>query len=220
MKKFDQKEIVIWILALVPLIITAFLFPSLPDRIPMHWNAAGDIDSWGGRISAFYIPLMIIGINLLMKFLPKIDPRRKNYERFGKAYYAIRLVLVLFLGLISGIILYSAFHPTGVATGIIVPAGVGVLFAVIGNFMPKFKHNYFVGVKTPWTLANEEVWRKTHRLAGVIWFWGGLILAACAFIIPETVYFIVFLVGVMVLAFVPMGYSYYVYYKMNINSEK
>ncbi len=218
MKNNKRIEIIIWILAAAPLIVTAFLYGSLPEQVPMHWNINGEIDSWGGRASAFYIPLLTIGLSLLLKFLPLFDPKRRNYARFGGAYDAVRLVLVLFMGLISGIVLYGAYNPESAAVNILVPAGIGLLFAVIGNFMPKFKHNYFVGVKTPWTLANEEVWRRTHRLAGVIWFWGGLLMTLSAFIIPESLFFIVFMSGVAVLALVPAVYSYIIFHRIDKSS--
>ncbi|MCX7615280.1 MAG: SdpI family protein [Clostridiales bacterium] len=211
MKKINRKEMFIWILAFIPLIVAAYLYPSLPDRIPMHWDIKGQVNSWGGRSSALFIPLMNIGICLLLKYMPKIDPKRRNYAKFDNAYYAIRLILVLFMDMMIGVTLYSSYHPDSISVQILIPAGIGILFAVIGNFMPKFKHNYFVGIKTPWTLANEEVWRKTHRLAGVIWFWGGLAIAVSAFIVPAQLLFELLIGTVFILALVPAVYSYFIF---------
>jgi uncharacterized membrane protein len=213
MKRINGKDLALWIIAVLPLIFTAVFYPLLPDRIPMHWNAAGEIDGWGGPGSAFFIPLLLIGLNVLFIYLPKIDPKKSNYLMFPGAYYAFRLVFTLFMAVLQGVILYSAFHPDGVRVGIIVPAGVGILFAVIGNFMPKFKHNYFVGIKTPWTLANEECWRRTHRLAGPLWLVGGLVTIVSSFLLPGQYNFIVLLVVVVVIAALPILYSALIYKK-------
>ena len=116
-----------------------------------------------------------------MKFLPYIDPRRRSYEKFGRAYDAFRLALALFVLILQGVTLYAAFYPDGLDVSRIIAACVGALLCVAGNYMPKFRHNYFCGIRTPWTLASETCWRRTHRFAGPLWFWGGLALAAGSF---------------------------------------
>jgi len=205
--KISRRELMIWIITLLPLVATVVLYPSLPDKIPMHWNAAGEIDGWGGPNSAFFIPLLLIGLNVLFICLPKIDPRRSNYTMFSQAYFAFRLVFVLFMAVMQGIILYSAFRPDDLQVGLIVPAGVGILFAVIGNFMPKFKHNYFIGIRTPWTLANEECWRRTHRMAGPVWFVGGIVMIVSSFLLPGERAFTVLIAIVIAVAALPTIYS-------------
>ena len=110
-----------------------------------------------------------------------IDPRRRSYEKFGRAYDAFRLALALFVLILQGVTLYAAFYPDGLDVSRIITACVGALLCVAGNYMPKFRHNYFCGIRTPWTLASETCWRRTHRFAGPLWFWGGLALAAGSF---------------------------------------
>lgn len=209
--KNKRFQIICWCLALVPLVLTAIAMPTLPDAVPMHWNAAGEIDRWGSRSSAWMMPLMCIGVNLLFVVLPKIDPKRNNYASFRKSYDIFRMVFNLFLIVMTGITITSAFSPETVRTEILVPAAMGVLFCLLGNYMPKFKHNYFVGIKTPWTLASEEVWRKTHRLGGALWFWGGLVLIAAAFLLPPSINAIVTGGILIVIVAVPVLYSYLAY---------
>lgn len=111
-----------------------------------------------------------------MKFLPYIDPRRRSYEKFGRAYDAFRLALALFVLILQGVTLYAAFYPDGLDVSRIIAACVGALLCVAGNYMPKFRHNYFCGIRTPWTLASETCWRHTSALrgrcgSGAVWRW-------------------------------------------------
>ena len=100
-------------------------------------------------------------------------------DKSGRAYRnAFRLALALFVLILQGVTLYAAFYPDGLDVSRIIAACVGALLCVAGNYMPKFRHNYFCGIRTPWTLASETCWRRTHRFAGPLWFWGGLALAA------------------------------------------
>lgn len=181
MKQSNKTEWAIWGVCALSFAVTLALLPLLPARIPVHWNVDGQIDGWAARPGAFFGPAMGLGLSLLMKFLPYIDPRRRSYEKFGRAYDAFRLALALFVLILQGVTLYAAFYPDGLDVSRIIAAYVGALLCVAGNYMPKFRHNYFCGIRTPWTLASETCWRRTHRFAGPLWFWGGLALAAGSF---------------------------------------
>ena len=98
-------------------------------------------------------------------------------------------------------------------------AALGLLFCVIGNFMPKFRHNYFCGIKSPWALANEENWRRTHRFAGPLWFWGGLGVAVLSFVLPQAAMFAASFAVFLALAVVPFVYSYILYKKAHANTR-
>lgn len=211
MKKTNKTEIAIWMAAVLPLIITAVLYARLPDRIPMHWNIAGEIDGYGARMQAFIIPAMSLGTSVLMKLSPRFDPKSENYKKFGGAFDAFRLTLALFFLVMTGVTLYAAFDPEGLPVSNIIIACVGGLFCVIGNFMPKFKHNYFIGIRTPWTLASEEVWHATHRMAGPVWCVAGLVMLATAFLPFAAVQAWVVLGAAAICALVPMVYSYILY---------
>ena len=172
MKQSNKTEWAIWGVCALSFAVTLALLPLLPARIPVHWNVDGQIDGWAARPGAFFGPAMGLGLSLLMKFLPYIDPRRRSYEKFGRAYDAFRLALALFVLILQGVTLYAAFYPDGLDVSRIIAACVGALLCVAGNYMPKFRHNYFCGIRTPWTLASETCWRRTHRFgSGAVWRW-------------------------------------------------
>ena len=198
------------ILIIATLAAAAYFYPQLPERVPSHWNIQGRVDGYSSRFwGAFGIPLMNAGIYLMMVFLPLIDPRRENYVKFAATYRILRLVLVCFFtGLYVVVILASLGYP--VAVNRLVPLGVSLLFIVIGNYMGRFKHNYFVGIRVPWTLASEEVWRKTHRLAAPMWVIAGL-LGIVGAIIGGAVVMWLLLVPLALATIIPIAYSYLIY---------
>lgn len=176
-KIFNTRRLVIvgGLLSAVNLIAGFLAYPKLPEKVPTHWNFAGEVDGWGSAWQgAFMMPLIMIGVFLLLILLPKIDPKRKNYALMSKAYSSLVLILMFFFT-----ILY--FATLGTALGYfesfpsLVQLAVGAMFILVGNYMGKLKHNYFAGIRTPWTLASEEVWYKTHRMAGPFWVVGGLL---------------------------------------------
>jgi uncharacterized membrane protein len=202
------------LMVLISLAVSLVVYPRLPDKVPVHWNAAGEIDGWGSAFQgAFLFPLMMAAILILLVFLPKVDPKKKNYSRMSKPYTIIVLVTMLFFMLIH-------FGSLGTALGYFnsfpsfIQLGVGALFVIIGNYMGKLKHNYFAGIKTPWTLANEQVWYKTHRMAGPLWVIGGLIFMAASFL-PSQFLIVTVMIVIAVLLIVPIGYSYWIFKRLN-----
>jgi len=203
------------ILCAINLIFGAIVYPRLPEKVPTHWNFAGEVDGWGSPFQgAFLIPLIMIGVLILMFFLPKIDPKRKNYAKMGKAYSGIILVMMIFFtvlqfGSLGSTLGYFSIH----SVPKVIMLGVGVLLIVIGNYMGRLKHNYFAGIKTPWTLANEEVWQRTHKMAGPIWIVGGILMMAVGFV-PAQFKLGLFIIIMLILALVPMVYSYVIFKKL------
>jgi len=184
--------------AVLMLLAGILVYAHLPPRIPMHWNVRGEIDSWGTRnlFNVFFQPLLVIVLALIAWGLPRLDPLRRSYARFRGSYYLIIDIIVAFLALLYGVSLYSAFHPK-LPVGTIVPAAIGLMFAVIGNQLSKVKRNFFMGIRTPWTLASEAVWVRTHRIGGRIFMLCGLGAAAAAFLPPpwNGIVFAVLVVG-------------------------
>ena len=129
MKQSNKTEWAIWGVCALSFVVTLALLPLLPARIPVHWNVDGQIDGWAARPGAFFGPAMGLGLSLLMKFLPYIDPRRRSYEKFGRAYDAFRLALALFVLILQGVTLYAAFYPDGLDVSRIIAACVGALQA-------------------------------------------------------------------------------------------
>ncbi len=179
----------LWTLAIAALAaaLSAWAWSRLsPDaRIPIHWNAAGRVDGYGHRNMLFVQPLVILGLGLLLDFLPLIEPRRGREIRATRAYRAIWLGLLLFMFALHVMIVRAAFAPGPLSLhGIFF--GAGALFAVIGNFLGKIRSNFLVGVRTPWTLSSELSWNKTHRLAGWLFVTGGLALMLGSVCIADT----------------------------------
>lgn len=198
----------------VSFVATVILLPRLPDPIPIHWNAAGQPDNYAPRFwGAFALPLTALGLYGLFLIIPTLDPRRENYAKFADTYQILRVLFVLFMVFIQGITLYSILVTDSQLNTNLVLIGVGLLLVVIGNYMPRVRHNWFVGVRTPWTLSNEEVWRRTHRLGGQVFVLGGIIIAASAFL-PAEWGLVLMLAAIVLMALVPVGYSYWLYRKI------
>jgi uncharacterized membrane protein len=187
-----------------------YLYPQLPDKIPTHWNFQGEVDGWSGKaFGVFFFPLLNLILYPLMILLPRIDPRRQNYIYFSRAYAVIRVTLHFFFAIIYVISLLAALgYPLEIS--FIVKFFVSLLFVVLGNYMGKIKHNYFVGIKTPWTLANEEVWYKTHRLAAPLWVAAGILGMVLSFFQQIWASYIMF-GSIIVIVVIPMVFSYLFY---------
>ncbi len=197
------------------LVVAAFvIFPLLPERVPMHWNAAGEVDRYGSRFTgAFAIPFLTVGIYVGMLLLPLIDPRRANYTKFQTAYRALRTGLVLFLTVLYAAVTASALG-YDVNISRVIPMALGVFFIIIGNYLTQVRHNYFVGIRTPWTLASEEVWRRTHRLGGFLFVAAGIISIFAA-LVPGPLSFWVTIAAVIGAAVVAVVYSAVLYFQSN-----
>jgi uncharacterized membrane protein len=195
-----------------PLLIAAMwafalaVYPRLPHRIPTHWNLRGEADGWGGPGAAFLFPAIATGTWLLMMVLPRIDPRRANWEKFAGEVRLIVGVLVLVFAWIEAVALGAALG-WNVDTGRAVTGGVGVMLAVIGNYLPRIRSNWFMGIRTPWTLSSESVWRDTHRIGGRAFVAGGVAMVLAGFI-PGTLAQLLAIVAVMVATLIPVVYSY------------
>ena len=151
-----------------------------------HAVGAGENRRAGSTIGNGAVLFLVLSAALaaLLAFLPRIDPHRENYRKFAKGYRVLRLAFALFYLLAACTVPVAALFPQVFRQfpfSRLMLAALGLLFCVLGNFMPKFRHNYFCGIRTPWTLASETCWRRTHRFAGPLWFWGGLALAAGSF---------------------------------------
>jgi len=214
MINYLKKEWYIIILILATLAFGIYVYPQLPDKIPTHWNIHGEVDGWSGKaFGVYFFPLLNLILYPLMILLPRIDPRRQNYIHFSGPYKIIRIILHIFFAVIYIITLLVALgYPLKV--DFIVKFSVSLLFIVLGNYMGKFKHNYFVGIKTPWTLANEEVWVKTHRFSAPLWVAMGFLGMVLSFIQQPWASYITF-ASYIVIGIVPVIYSYLLYRKLN-----
>jgi len=210
-----KNDWLIIILILLGFVLGAYYYPSLPDRVPVHWNASGQIDGYGSKLfGAFGLPAINLGMYLMFLVLPNIDPKKKNYANFKSTYQFLKYLLIVFF---LGIQVMTLLIATGVVVNkpIFIQIMISLLFILLGNVMGRIKHNYFVGIRTPWTLANEEVWRKTHRLAAPLWVIGGILNILLAF--TGTLNGIGFIIILAVISIVPIAYSYFAYRKIASN---
>lgn len=215
MKFIHKDNRLSWILCAVMLVIAVAVYPGLPDQIPTHFNAAGEVDGTGPRIAILMMPAVTAFLLLLGELAPRIDPRRNNYRRFQPQYYLIYFVCTLLFFFLELYTIAVCFRPDLVQTvnmGVWMPALVGAMIAVCGNIMPKFKHNYFAGIKTPWTLADEDVWYLTHRFTGKLFVLCGILMIFIGFL-PTSWKVPAFIPLVLVMAVVPYLYSYLAYRK-------
>ena len=158
--------------------LSAAAYGRLPDRMPTHWNMVGEIDGWSSRpFGAFGLPAVTLGSLLLLLWLPRIDPRRANYAKFQGAYETVVLAVVAFLVLMHVLIIGTALGwPVNITR--VLPVAVGLLFLVLGNVLPRARQNWWFGVRTPWTLSDERVWTRTHRVSGRLMVVAGLLTMA------------------------------------------
>lgn len=186
------------------------LWSGMPDRLPMHWNAAGQIDRWGGKAEGMLtLPVTALGLYLMLWFLPLLDPRREHVAAFAEVLAVLRLTMVAFLAAVYGVMLgHGLGHPLDM--GYVVGLATGLVFTILGNYLPKVPSNWFVGVRTPWTLSSERAWNQTHRLAGKAFMLAGLAQILVTLVRPQ--WLVVTTAVVLTPAvLVPVVYSYLVW---------
>ncbi len=188
-------------------IVSAVVYPRLPATIPTHWDFSGQPNGWSSRFwGAWLIPVFLLGMWALVRVLPRIDPRGSNYAKFGGAFEGIIDTIMLFMLALHIVALRAALgHPVEMQR--ILPIGIGVLLIVIGNPLPRARPNWFVGIRTPWTLSSDRVWEKTHRFGGRVFVAGGLIITIASFLWVQEAHVVLFAVMVVVVSSV-MIYSY------------
>lgn len=200
------------VLLLLSLSVTFISYPYLPEKIAIHWNYKGVPNDYRTKsFGLFLLPGIMIIFYFLTMILPKIDPKKSNFQRFQGSYFKIMNGILLFLFLFQVVQITSSLGM--VNPKYIVPELVGLLFIFIGNLSPKFKPNYFVGIRTPWTLSNEDVWKKTHRFGGKVFVITGLLLLFVP-VVPAAIQ-AYFVLSVMVISVaIIVGSSYYFFIKL------
>ena len=183
-----RREWLFGIILLLPFLYIPFIWNQLPDSIPTHWNAHGEVNDYSSKtFGTLFLPLLNVGMYLLFLILPKIDPRKKNYNYFGNTYRNIRLLLAIFMTIMFFITMQMALGNMSMNSKIVLFLVFG-LIAILGNFMRTIRSNFFVGIRTPWTLDNPEVWRRTHEAAGKLWFYSSIIAIICHCLLIKSIY--------------------------------
>lgn len=193
----DKRNIILmWGIALIPLVMVAVAYPGLPDLVPTNFGFDGTVNTWGPKSTLWGLGSIGLLLAAMFQFLPRTDPRRSNYSKFQKYYDLFAIGTELFMLAVTALLLTETIRPGTVSIGRAVTALIAILFLFIGNMMGKTKPNFYFGVKNPWTLSDPDVWTRTHRLCGILWFILGLILLPCCLLLPEQVFFLILMVGI------------------------
>ncbi len=206
--KFNfKKELPLILITATPFLYLIYIWNSLPQKVPMHWNLQGEIDRYGSKSELWLIPLMLPLLTyLLFVLIPYIDPKGK-IEKMGQKYHSLKFILTLSMSVLAIFIIYSAKSKSLTSPNYVI-ALIGVLYLVIGNYFKTVKPNYFIGIRTPWTLENEDIWKSTHQLAGKMWFIAGLCIVILSFILTQKINFILFILITSVITIIPILYSF------------
>lgn len=205
-----NKELPILAIVLLPFIYLGYVWNELPSKVPMHWNIKGEIDRYGDKSELIIIPFLLpLLVYLIFLVVPKIDPKNKLNQMGGKLQ-SIKFLLTTLMSILALFIIYTAKNQSFTNPNYIVII-IGVLFIVIGNYFKTIKPNYFIGIRTPWTLENETVWKKTHRLGGKMWFIGGILIVILSLVLNKSLSFTIFMTITGVITIIPIAYSYLIY---------
>ncbi len=208
-----NKKAVVWVtsvLCLLPALFSAAVYALLPQQIAIHWNSAGVPDSFVHKaVAAFGLPVFFLAVNLVSKLFLFGDPKGKGQSQ------AIRQFSIWLVPAASVILVpVTLFIAMGADIPVVTVSTLfaGLVLVIAGNYLPKSRQNYTIGIKLPWTLHDADNWNKTHRLAGYLWMAGGTVLIVCGFLLPGTaVWLSVTAILVAVLVLVPVLYSYALY---------
>lgn len=206
-KLLDRSLVITSVLCLLPMLFAAVVYQDLPEQVAVHWNSAGEPNGYAHKaLAAFGLPCFMLAINLICHVAMNSDPKRR-----GQSKAAVTLgkwcAPVLSLILVPMTLLIAL--GTNLSIELVVPYLVGLLLIVVGNYLPKCRQNYTVGIKLPWTLHDEDNWDKTHRMAGPLWMAGGAVFILGALL--NWSWLIISVVAAIIL--VPMIYSFVLYWR-------
>ncbi|MDO8428569.1 MAG: SdpI family protein [Candidatus Diapherotrites archaeon] len=209
--KIKNIVFIVLILSIIAFGVTFYFLESLPEQIASHWNAEGTVNGYLPKIGIFLIPVLILIIGLILIYLPKLDPKKENIQEFENYYHNFIIIFLLFFAGIHAFVLAWNLG-TPISISLIMPIGLGVLFYYVGILCQHSKQNWFIGIRTPWTLSNEQVWNQTHKLAGKGFKLTGL-LSILSILIPIYSIWII-LISILGTALVLIIYSYLEYKKI------
>lgn len=187
------------------------VFNYLPAQVPTHWGVTGQVDAYMAKeIGIWVMPGLSLALTVFFKYLPQFDPKNKNYTLFAHEWNIIQISLVGFLSFMHFLILYFSFNPNANFLSIFF-VGLGVFFVLLGNYLSKIRQNYFIGVRTPWTLDSTDNWNKTHRYASWCFVIIGIFIIIEAFTLWLPPIFVI--LGIIILSILPMIYSFLLFKK-------
>lgn len=191
--------------------VAVWLYPRLPAEVPTHWDLHNHVNGSMPRFWAAAFPaLSVLGLVLLSVLLPAISPRQFGIRRFEGVWGLLMLIVQGYVLIVClGVLLAGAGYPVSVPT--IAMLAVGVLYLLLGNYMGKLQRNFFIGIRTPWTLASDAVWERTHRFGGRLFMLGGLVMVVAALVDPRPWLLLIVLLAVLLIA---AAYSYFIHLRL------
>lgn len=202
-----RTELPIIAVVLLPVIYLAYIWNQLPAKVPMHWNIKGEVDRYGDKSQLILISILLpFLIYVIFLVVPKIDPKNK-LNKMGNKLQSMKVLLTTFMSILALFIIYSAKNQSFANPNYILLL-MGILYLILGNYFKTIQANYFIGIRTPWTLESETVWKKTHQLGGIMWFIGGILIVLSSLILESQLNFTIFLIITGIITIVPIVYSY------------
>ena len=204
-KQYKRTLIITSLILLIPVLVGFLLWDQLPDIMPTHWGINGEVDDWSSKpFAVFGLPSLMLVMQWVCVLASTADPKYKNYNP-----RMLKLVLWICpaISLIMNGMVYAAALGYEIPIETIMPLLVGAMFVIIGNWLPKCRQTYTMGIKLPWTYASEENWNATHRFGGKVWVAGGIVTMLTAFF--GNFWILIVILAVMVAA--PTIYSYLYY---------
>lgn len=208
--KWDRKDLAMLLIGLIPTIVALINYNKLPLQMGTHFNAYNEVDGFMSRPAAIAMLIFLgVGVPLILKISRRVDPKGENYTKFEGVYGMFRWMMSVFMLIIGMfLVMYNLGYHLNVK--MFTSPMVGLLFMIMGNFMGKIRFNYTMGIRTPWTLSNETVWHKTHRMAGPVWMVAGVVMILGAFL-PGSWSMPLTLTSVAVVVLIPTVYSYWLH---------
>lgn len=207
-----KKELPLIGIVLLPFLYLMYVWNQLPEQVPLHYNLKGEVDRYGDKSELILIPILLpLLIYVIFLAVPYIDPK-KQIQKMGNKYDTLKLILTTFMSALALFIIYTAKNQTMTNPNIIFLI-IGLLYLIFGNYFKTIKANYFIGIRTPWTLESESIWKETHKLGGKVWFVGGLLVIICSLLLNKELNAKMFLGITIIIALIPIVYSYILYRK-------
>jgi uncharacterized membrane protein len=214
--KLSRALTLLVLMAVAAAVYSLLIGPRLPETVPTHWNINGQPDQYGSKtIVMWLMPILILAFAGLTWLLPKISPKNYEVDRFGSTYHFL-MTMIGALFLVLHVTIMQASESGAFEMQRVFPIAFGLFFMVLGNVLGKVQRNFWIGIRTPWTLADERVWDQTHRAAAKLWFFGGLVMAVLGLLnMPAVVSFGL----LMLLALVPLIHSFVIWRKLQDKPE-
>ena len=214
-----KSEALPLLLIIVAIIFSFYFYSVFPERVATHWNFEGEANGWSSKaIAAFAMPVVLIVMYLLFHLFPFLDPKKEKYNQFSKSYHVIKGTILSFIFVVY---ILASLEATGAikAVGQAIPIMLALLFIIFGNYMSKIRSNWFIGIRTPWTLSSDIVWNKTHRMGGKLFILSGLLIGACPFL-SASWQLPIFIMVILIISLGSVGYSYLAYRKVEGDKKK